>query len=238
MSSNIKEVNIELEELRLKELKEKRTKLKKKEKLFTNLLIFLLFLTVISFFYFQIQKEKFDKNIYYGRYAIYYKSLDNGKERWFYSFILNGKRIDVPLYNNPKNFETLNISVVNSPVFNKNIVIVFYKKDNLSVITTATFNLARVLLALGYVNGKNLFISYLDNNTVNVVNSSFDVIAKGPLVCNSSLTTFIVLNASNKEDGNIIFNKSCIFLRGNNENLLKAVDLFDVLLTGKYNVKK
>jgi len=33
MSSNIKEVNIELEELRLKELKEKRTKLKKKEKL-------------------------------------------------------------------------------------------------------------------------------------------------------------------------------------------------------------
>ncbi len=238
MSSSNENSSNKSKKEKLSELKRKRTKIKNKERFFNNLFIFLLFLIIVSFFYSQIQKEKIDNSIYYGKFATYYKSLDNGEKRWFYSFILNNKRIDVPLYSDPKTFENISVKFIKKPVLNRNIVIVFDKKDNLSVITTASFNLARVLVHLGYFSNKNLFVSYLDNNTIKVVNSSFNIIAKGPLDCNSDLTTFIVLNASTEKNNNeILFNNSCIFLEGDGKGLLEAVDLFDVLLTRKYNVK-
>jgi hypothetical protein len=237
MSSKAKKGNLEIKEWEYHDLEKVKTNLKRKEKFFGYLFVFLLFLVIASFFYSQIQKDKINESFYYGKYATYYKALDNGKERWFYSFNWKGKRIDVPLYNKPQDFENLNFTTLNKPKLNRNVVLVFYEDDNLSVITASVFNLARVLIPFGYFKGKNLFISYYKNNSVDVLNSSLGVIAKGPLVCNSSLTTFIVLNASIENKSSIVFNGSCIFLNGKNKELLKAVDLFDVLLTRKYNIK-
>lgn len=206
---------------------------KQKQSFFNFLFVFILFLLVSSFFFNYLNKEK--TTIYQGKYATYFKNYENGEEKWFYSFFWKNKRLDVPLYSNPFYFENIPLEIINKPIINKNILIVFYQNDNLSVITVATFNLARIFTFFDYMSNKNLFVGYFNNSLIEVVNSSMEKIDEGPLVCNSDLTTFIVLNASSSEK--IIINGSCIYLNGNNKGLLSTVDLFNVLFTLEYNIR-
>ncbi len=212
-----------------------RIRLKYKEKFFAFLFYFLLFLLILSFFYhFLIKKEK--GIVYKGKFSTYFKKYENGEERWFYSVLFNGKRYDIPLSSSPYYFENLSLVVKRPAVLHRNVVIVFSKKDNLSVITTATFNLARILILLGYKNKRNLFTAFLENNTVNVVDSSLRVIARGPIECNSNITSFILLNASSTED-RLIYNGSCILIKSCCKKFLSYIDLLSVLLTYKYNIR-
>lgn len=206
-----------------------------KERILSNLFWLLFFILVFSFFIHYYNIVKYKENTYRGLLNYYYNEK---KQNWETIYYIKGQKYIIPFYSNPKEFE--NYRVLGRD-FNKNpnyIFLVFKNDSNYSIITTAFFNLARILNPKGYYSFVYLYPAELRDNKYIVISLNKDSSKKveGFLDCDMRDALFIVID--DKKESSIILKDSCIFVNGKKEEVLKGVDMLSVILLKKLEEKK
>jgi len=197
------------------------------EKILSYIFWFLFFLILISFLTHYYNVLEYKKNTYKGLLSYYYNEKN---QQWETEYYIKGKKYIIPFYSDPKEFENYSVfgrEINDRPTY---IFLVFRNESNYSIITTSFFNLARVLNPKGYYSFVYLYPAILkENNTIEVIlnrNSSRKI--QGYIDCNMKEALFIILD--DKSNNYIRLNNSCVFLNGNNTDILKGVDKLTIIL--------
>jgi len=200
-------------------------KLKRQERFFFYLFWFLIFLIIFGVFkYFYDLKTQ--QLFYKGKYGVYY--YDAQGKTWNLNFAFNNQTYIVPFEMHPREFENVNITLLNKYNNMPDYIILAYRNNtNLSYIVKSTVNLGRILNVLGYISFYYLYPAYLikKNNTlyVEILNRNLSKLSEGPLECNMRKALFIILEPESNES-KLIFNGSCIYVKGKGLNFSREID--------------